>query len=171
MRRSHILLGLTLGLLLPAIAARADGPTLKVVEAWTRATPPGSKTGAGYLTVQNGGDEDRLLSASTPRAGRVEIHGMSMTGGVMKMWHEKEGATVPKGGRLTLAPGGTHLMFFEVGSPLREGEKIPLTLRFQKAGSVQVELLVMPIGAKGPSTQPSSQPSSRPNAGPAERSK
>lgn len=156
---------LAVATLLVSATLLAQSAPLSVAEAWTRATPPGSRTGAGYLSVDNRGGEDRLLRAQSPRAGRVEIHGMSMTGGVMKMWHEKDGVLVPKHGRLQLAPRGTHLMFFELGSAFIEGEKIPVTLYFEKAGAVRVELQVMPIGAAGPGARPASQPASQPAEG------
>lgn len=160
--------GLAVGLLLLSLSALAQASSLSVQEAWTRATPPGSRTGAGYLTVVNRGGADRLLRAESPRAGRIEIHGMSMAGGVMKMWHEKDGVVVAKQGRLELAPRGTHLMFFELGAPLVEGERVPVTLHFEKAGAVRAELLVMPIGSPGPGAAPSAPPTSQPASRPAE---
>jgi copper(I)-binding protein len=155
----HVLF-IALGLAVAPAISRSAPPesSLTVTAAWTRATPPGTRTGAGYLTIENRGPEDRLLSAESPRAGRVEIHGMSNTGGVMKMWPIKDGLVVPKGGQLSLAPGGTHLMLLELDRPIALGEKLPMVLRFEKAGVVEIELQVMPLGSKGPGSQPASRP-------------
>ena len=154
MLRAGVPVSMAVLLVAPFLWAKAPETALAVTEAWTRVTPPGTRTGVGFLSLQNSGPEDRLLSAESPRAGRVELHGMSNTGGVMKMWRIEDGLVIPKGGQVSLAPGGTHLMLFELSRPIVLGEKIPLSLRFEKAGLVQIELEVMPLGSKGPLTKP-----------------
>jgi copper(I)-binding protein len=139
-----------LGALLLGAVALAAQPTLSVTDAWTRVSPPGSSVGAGYLHVENRGPDDRLVAVESPRAKRVELHGASHEGGVMRMWRLEDGLALPRGARVRLQPGGTHLMFFELSPPLALGEKMPLTLRFEKAGSIEIALDVLPIGAVGP---------------------
>lgn len=148
------LFGIALGLSVASIGVAAAADSVVVAQAWTRVTPPGSSTGAGYLTLTSLGRPDRLISAESPRIGRVEFHGMSNTGGVMKMWRIEEGIRLPAGEVVQLAPGGIHLMFFEIGRAFGLGEKIPLVLHFEKAGLVRVELSVEPLGAKQPASRP-----------------
>lgn len=118
---------------------------------FARAMLPGARTGGGYLTLRNAtATDDRLLDVASPRAGRVELHRTEMNGAVMTMREVENGLPVAAGGSVTLVPGGTHLMFLDVAKPFTEGERIPLTLRFEKAGSVETELLVGPPNAAAP---------------------
>lgn len=123
---------------------------LAVTAAYSRATAPHAPVGGGYLTVTNAGpSDDRLVSARSPAAGRVEIHEMKMEGEVMRMRELGDGLPLPAGARVELKPGGTHLMLMELKAPLVEGETVPVTLTFEKAGEVAVELAVGPMNAKG----------------------
>jgi periplasmic copper chaperone A len=137
-----------------AAPARADdvkAGDLTISQGWARATPRGAKVGGGYLTIQNGGSApDRLVSASTDVAGKVEIHEMTMSNGVMKMRPLEKGLTVEPGKTVKLAPGGYHLMLMDLKNPLKQGEKVPVTLDFEKAGKVGVSLDVEGVGAQGP---------------------
>ena len=100
----------------PAIAGNYTLGKLELDQPWTRATPPGAKAAGGFVTIVNGGEEDdRLISAEAAFAGRVELHTMDMTDGVMKMRHLPEGIPVPAGETVNLAPGGLHVMFMEPG--------------------------------------------------------
>ena len=110
---------------------------------WARPTPPQAKLAAGYLTVLNAGGADRLLGASSPAAARVEMHVTQKDGEIFRM-REVTGFDVPARGRLELKPAGAHLMFVEVRRPFREGEKVPVVLRFERAGEVKIELAVGP---------------------------
>ena len=122
------------------------GP-LSIGHPWSRATPPGADVGAGYLTIANEGAEpDRLVAATAAIAGRVQIHTMTEEGGVMTMRALPDGLEIPAGGTVDLAPGGYHLMLMDLAGPLTEGERIPATLRFEKAGTLDVEFAVGPIG-------------------------
>lgn len=115
---------------------------LQIAHPWSRALPPNAVTGAAYLVVHNQGKtEDRLLSAQTPRATKTEIHTMLQLGEVMRM-QKLDSVGIPAGGETTLAPGGTHLMLFGLQMPLVAGERFPLTLQFEKAGKVDVEVLI-----------------------------
>lgn len=104
-----------------------------------RATVPGAKVGGGYITISNDGKEnDRLISVTTPTADHVEIHEMSMENDVMKMRQLKGGLEIPAGKTVELKPGGYHLMLMQPVKPYVEGEKVPATLEFEKAGKVDV---------------------------------
>ena len=134
----------------PAAAHGYGKGELHVRHPWTRATPPGAKVAAGYLEIRNSGKEpDRVLGAFTPVAERVELHVMAREGEVMKM-REVENFAVPARQRLTLRPGGPHLMIVGLKKPLAKGERIPLTLRFERAGEVQVEVEVQAADSRKP---------------------
>jgi copper(I)-binding protein len=120
---------------------------LQIDHPWTRATPPAAKVAAGYMTIRNGSSSpDRLVGATSPVCARVETHVTLKEGGVMKM-REVKGYAIPAGGSFELKPGGAHLMFMDVKRPFKEGEKIPVTLRFERAGEVNVEFQVERLGA------------------------
>jgi len=135
----------------PAAAQRARQNGIVATEGWSRATAPRAEVGAGFLTLHNRGRQaDRLLSATSPRSGRVEIHTMTMEGGVMRMRPLPNGIAVPAGGTIGLAPGGNHLMLIGLKSPLKRGERVPVTLRFARSGTVRMTLAVAAPGATAP---------------------
>jgi copper(I)-binding protein len=135
----------------PAAAETVKLGPLEISNVWSRATPPGAPTAGGYLTITNTGKApDTLVSVASPIAGMVQIHEMGMTNGVMTMHPAKGGVAVPAGGTATLAPDGFHIMFMNLKRGLKEGEAVPVTLTFEKAGSVDTTMQVMAIGAKGP---------------------
>jgi hypothetical protein len=122
--------------------------SLAVQDQWAAPMPDGVDVGAGYLTIANRTDaDDRLLSATSPRAARVEIHEMTMEGAVMQM-RAIDDLEVPAGQDVTLGPGGMHLMFFGVTQPFAEGEEIPLVLTFEDAGAINVALPVRRAAAQ-----------------------
>jgi periplasmic copper chaperone A len=129
------------------ISASAKAADIRIVDGWARATPPAAPTGAIYFTVVNAGPADRLVGASTPAAERAEIHEMATTNMVMTMRQMKDGAVVPAKGSLTLAPGGVHVMLMRLKAPLKVGDTVPLTLRFQRAGEVKLTLPVKAAAA------------------------
>lgn len=123
-------------------AAQAPLAQLRIENAWAAPTPGGVEVSAGYLTITNPTNaEDALIGVSSPRAARAEVHEMTMEGGVMQM---RAVARLPiaAGQTVTLAPGGRHLMFFDVTQPFAESETIPVRLRFERAGDVDVSLPV-----------------------------
>ena len=125
---------------------------LVISQAWSRATPGGAKTGGGFLTIENKGSApDKLVGVSADVAGKIEVHEMATDGGVMKMRPVEGGLTIDPGKTVKLAPGGLHLMMTDLRNPLKKGDKVPVTLQFEKAGKVQVTLDVQGIGAPGPS--------------------
>jgi copper(I)-binding protein len=128
------------------------GPLL-IEEPWARATPAGAQVGGGYLKITNTGKEaDRLIGGSLPVATSVEVHQMTMNDGVMKMRKMVHGLEIEPGQTVELKPGGYHLMFNGLRESLKQGGTIKGTLQFEKAGSIEVEFQVMPIGAKGAET-------------------
>jgi copper(I)-binding protein len=135
------------GFLLFALQGLAqDKKTIEVEEPWARATTPGTTLAAGYMLIRNSAeDRDRLLSVSSPRARKVETHVTLKDGNIMRM-REVPGYEVPGRGRVELKPGGAHMMFIDIKQPFKAGEKIPVTLRFEKAGEVKVELEVRAAG-------------------------
>lgn len=115
--------------------------------AFSRATPPGAPVAGGFLTIDNAGAADRLVTARTDLAGRTEIHEMAMEGEVMRMRALPEGLPIPADGTVELKPGGYHLMFMELKQPLVEGETVDVTLTFEKAGEVSLPLAIGPRNA------------------------
>jgi copper(I)-binding protein len=131
-------------MLLLALAATPAAAQIKVEDAWMRATPPGAKLAAGYVTIRNAGAADRLVGISSPAAERVETHITMHEGDVARM-REVKGYDVPAGGTLELKPGGAHLMFVNIKAPMTEGTSVPATLKFQRAGEIKVEFQVRPL--------------------------
>jgi hypothetical protein len=128
-----------------------DASPVHVEQPWARATPPGAKVAGAFATIENhGSTPDRLVSATAEIAGRVEIHEMAVTDGVMTMRPLPDGLPVPADGSVELKPGSYHLMLMDLAGPLKDGEHIAGTLTFEKAGTVPVEFVVAPIGARAP---------------------
>lgn len=136
--------------LLPTLALaqnyQAGGVT--VAHPWARATPGGATVGAAYVEI-TAKDADTLVAASSPGAARVEIHSHTMGDGVMKM-RKLENLPIPVGGPVMLKPSGDHIMLLDLKAPLKQGDVLPITLVFEKAGKVTVEATVEPVGAMGP---------------------
>lgn len=128
--------------LFAAVCAYAQ-TALKVDGAWARPTVQGQNAGGGFLRITGGAAADRLLSASAGVARTVELHSMAMEGDVMRM-RQIDGIAVGAGQAVELKPGGMHLMLMGLSRPLKNGDSFPLTLRFEKAGEVKVEVKVMP---------------------------
>ena len=137
-------------LMLVASVVQAQGYKIGMLEIdhpWTRATPKGAAVGVGYLKITNSGTTpDRLVGASAPAAGSVEIHEMAMAGGVMTMRPLKNGLEIKPGQTIELKPGSFHLMLLDLKQPFVQGRRVKGTLTFEKAGSVDVEYAVEPIG-------------------------
>jgi len=142
---------LTLVAAAPNNHAHTASPIM-IMQPWARAMPPGAHTAAAYLTIVNHGSEpDVLVGGSSPQADKVDFHLSSMDNGIMKMRPATSGVTIPAGGTVELKPDGYHVMLSGLKAPLRSGTMLPVTLRFAKAGSIEVVFAVEPIGARGPS--------------------
>lgn len=129
---------------LAAHMPQATAAGIEVHQPWTRATAPGARTGAGYMLLRNSGaTADRLIGGSTPAAARVEIHEVvTVAEGALRMQPLANGLLVPAGGDVTLKPGGYHVMLINPTAPFVAGTTVPLTLTFEKAGEVAVQLRV-----------------------------
>lgn len=127
-------------------AAGGDAVTagdLEIGAAWARAMLPGQKAAGAYLTVTNkGGEADRLTGGASPKAGKVEIHTMEVVNDVMTMRPVAGGLEIPAGATVELKPGSFHVMFMDVATPFAEGDTVPVTLTFEKAGDVDLSLPV-----------------------------
>ncbi len=135
----------------PAAAHSVEIGPLSLTDLWTRATPPKAPTAGGFLTIENSGAEaDRLTGVASPIADRVEIHEMTTKDGTMIMRQAEAGVEIPAGETVALAPGGFHIMFIDLKETLVEGGEVPVTLTFEKAGSIDTFLHVLSIGARGP---------------------
>jgi hypothetical protein len=145
--RRSLLAGLTALFALPAAAHDYAAGDIAIGHPWTRAAGINGN-GAGFLNLRNGGAQpDRLLSAATPAARVVELHTMERDGDVMRMRPVREIVVAP-GATVELRPGGLHIMLIGLTAPLVQGGRVPLTLRFERAGEVQVELAVEAAGAR-----------------------
>jgi copper(I)-binding protein len=132
----HLLLALLFPISQPALAQ------IEIENPWSRATAPGAKIAAGYMTIRNkSAAPDRLLGGSSPLAAKLETHVTMKDGDIMRM-REVKGYEVPAKGSFELKPGGAHLMLVDIKRPFKEGDRIPVTLRFEKAGEVKTELVV-----------------------------
>jgi len=121
---------------------------LEIDRPWSRATPKGAKTAAGYLKITNSGSApDRLVSATFAQSRGAEIHEMAVERGVMRMRELKGGVEIAPGASVELKPGATHIMFTDLSRPLAKGERVKGTLVFEKAGPVDVEYSVEAIGS------------------------
>lgn len=128
-------------------STQAAAPTklgdLEITGPSVRAMVPGAKVAGGFLTIANDGKEaDKLVSAATEGVKRVEIHEMTMQNDVMKMRKLEGGLDIPSGEKVVLKSGGYHLMFIEPEKPYKEGETVPVTLEFEKAGKVTIDFPV-----------------------------
>jgi copper(I)-binding protein len=124
---------------------------LAITQPWARATPGGAKVAGGYLTIENKGSRpDRLVSGPTNVAKKIEIHEIAMNNGVMTMRPIDGGLVIEPGKTVKFAPGGYHLMFLELNSPFKQGDRVAVTLKLEKAGEVKVLFDVQGVGAQGP---------------------
>lgn len=120
--------------------ATAAGDAVTVEDAWARATPPGARTGAVYFVLDNPGPTDRLVGASTGAARQAQIHAHVHDGGMMTMEH-RESLELPAG-RTVFEPGGLHVMLIDLAGPLKAGDVIEVTLGFENAGDLVVDVAV-----------------------------
>ncbi|PWV90431.1 copper chaperone PCu(A)C [Phyllobacterium myrsinacearum] len=136
-------------LMTAATAAEITVGDLKLSDSCIRAMLPGAQVAGGYLTITNiGKADDRLFAISSERSKKAEIHEMAMDHDVMVMRELPKGLAIPAGESVKLTPGGYHLMLMDVAEPLKEGQVSKLTLKFEKAGPVTIDVLVGP--AAGP---------------------
>ncbi|HEX5092656.1 MAG TPA: copper chaperone PCu(A)C [Burkholderiales bacterium] len=131
-----------------ALVAPAALAGVLVEDPWTAATPPGAAVGGAYLVIRNtGSTPERLVGADSPASDHVEMHMSMSEGNVMKMRQQKS-VTIPSKGRVELKPGAGHLMFVGLKHPFKQGDTVPLILRFEHAGEIKTELRVEALGAR-----------------------
>ena len=117
--------------------------------AWARATPPGLTVGAAYLTLTGGSAQDALIGARLEGVGRIEFHQTVTADGMARMRPSTK-LPLPAGEQLAFAPGGRHLMLFDLARPLTAGERRTLVLVFEDAGEISIDLVVQPASAPTP---------------------
>jgi copper(I)-binding protein len=130
---------------------------VRIVHPFATPSVAGMTSGAAYVvTLENtGAAPDRLLRASTPQAARVELHNMSIdAGGVMRM-RELDHISVEPGSPIKMRPGnGFHFMLMDLKQPLKEGDKFPMTLEFERGGKVEVKVVTqVPKPRRGDSAE------------------
>jgi hypothetical protein len=135
-------LGVLLAGLACVSAAAAAEPSIHIVDAWARATPPGVENGAVYCKITNHGGADKLVGARSSAAHGAEIHASISEKGVVEM-RRIDALPIAAGASIELAPGGTHVMLVGLAAPLEPGAKIALTLVFAAAGEIAVEVPVV----------------------------
>jgi copper(I)-binding protein len=135
-----------------ALAAGLAHAQVEVKDAWVRGMVPTQNVTGAFMRITSKGDA-KLVAVKSPAAGMAELHLSSMEGGVMRM-RPVEGIPLPAGKAVELKPGGYHVMLMHVKQPLKEGDRVPLTLEVETAGgkreSVTVDVPVLPISASGP---------------------
>ena len=135
----------------PAMSSQAStsAAAVDVAQPWARATVPG-QSATGVFARLTAREATRLTGGSSPLAAVVEIHEMKMDGNVMRMRELAGGLEIPPGGSVMLKPGGYHIMFMELKTPFAKGNKVPVTLVFEKAGKVDVDFAVQDMGSAEP---------------------
>jgi periplasmic copper chaperone A len=153
--RSLALIGALLCLAPLALAHDFKVGAIEIQHPWARATPKGATIAGGYVKLTNTGKEpDRLIGGSLPIAGRFEIHQMSMNNGVMQMRPVTGGLEIKPGESLELKPGSYHLMFLDLKAPLVQKQLLKGTLVFEKAGTVEIEYTIEPVGSTPAHSRP-----------------
>jgi len=142
MRRFFLLIAVCCAISTSAAARDYTLGDIHIMKPWSRPLPAVSVNGAAYMTLMNKGDSpDTLLSVSTPAAKKAEVHNHIMEGGLMKM-RPVAALDIAPGGAAVLQPGGYHVMLMGLTKPLVEGQSFPLTLNFERAGSIEVKVMI-----------------------------
>ena len=146
MKKTALALGLVI-LALPALAHDYASGGISIAHPWARPIRAGAAGGGAFMTLTNtGAAPDRLVAVSSPAAEKAEIHEMIMDGDVMTMRPAEAGVALPPGQPVALKPGGIHVMLMGPKAAHAPGERFPLTLTFEKAPPVTVEIQVETMG-------------------------
>jgi periplasmic copper chaperone A len=138
-----------------ASAADYDVGSIHISQPWSRVTPKGASTGAAYMTITNNGKTpDRVNCVSSDASAECQIHSMTMDNGVMQMRPVEGGLEIKPGETVTLKPGSFHMMLLNLKHPLEQGNSLKATLKFDTAGTVDVEYPIVGIGASAPGAAP-----------------
>jgi len=139
---------------LPTVPAQAkdfDVGSIHITQPWARATPKGASSAAAYMTVTNGGSApDRVSCVSSDASAECQIHTMTMEDGVMKMRPVEGGLEIKPGETVTLKPSSLHVMLINLKHPLEQGKTVKVTLKFENAGTIDVDYPIAAIGAPAP---------------------
>ncbi|TAN71984.1 MAG: copper chaperone PCu(A)C [Magnetospirillum sp.] len=139
------------------LGTQAHAADIEVVAPFMRAAPVTGGNGAAFLAITNHGGEDRLIGAQSGISKTVELHVHVKDGDIYRM-RKVDAIAVPMHGKVELKPGGDHVMFIGLLAPVKEGTKVPLTLVFEKAGKVTVEVPVQAAGAMAAGAMPNAMP-------------
>jgi periplasmic copper chaperone A len=154
----------TTALTIAATSALAQANNVSITRPWARATPGGAITGAAYMTITNSSErDDRLVSASSAIADKVQVHRMSIANGVMTMREVAGGLVIPAHGSVTLSPGGYHMMIIGLKHGLKKGDTVRVALKFQNGDAVDADVPVLPIGAPGPAASEAKPAADKPD--------
>ena len=138
------------GLMLLASCSKSGPPDLQISDAWARETVAGQSGTAAYLTLRNvGRGDDRLIDVAASPPLTASIHSTTTSNGVSSMRPLPSGLAIPAGSTVELKPGGTHVMLMGLQAPLRSGETLKLTLRFEESGERPVEVRVASAAGGG----------------------
>jgi copper(I)-binding protein len=133
--------------------------SIDISRPWARTSPGIEGQAGGFFTVTNkGGEADLLVAAASPAAARIDIHGIRVVGSVITMRSMEKGLRVPPDTAITLKPRGYHLLLQDLTRPLSKGERVPVTLTFEKAGTRQIDLIVEAPGPINNETLMEDQP-------------
>ena len=133
--------------------------SIEIIRPWARIQTAESREAGGYMTLKNTGPEnDRLVAASSAAAESVEICGIRVVDSSLRMRPYKNGLSIPAGMPIELKPRGYHLRLQGLKSPLARGQRVPVSLSFEKAGGCEIELLVEAPGPIGDLTLLERQP-------------
>ncbi len=135
------------GAMLLALSSPSFAGDIAVEGVWARASAGMARAGAAFMTIKNSGETDKLVAAKADVSKRVELHTHLHEDGVMKM-RQVENIEAAKGMTM-LKPGGLHVMFMGLNAPFKAGTNFPLTLVFEKAGEIKVDVKVRKAGAMG----------------------
>ena len=132
---------LTAGAAILSIASAAFAGDITIDDAYARSSGKNAKAGAAFMTITNSGEDDRLIGVTSDVAARVELHTHKENAdGVMQMLHVEEGFDLPAGAEHHLKRGGDHVMFMGLNQPFEHGATVPVTLIFEKAGEMTLEI-------------------------------
>lgn len=152
-RLSRLLAPLAMGAVLGLAACHPAKPkALGVEDAWVRLAAVPGRPAAGYVTIKGGATADRLVSVTSAKAARVELHAGGMEHGMATM-HPISGLDVPAGDEAKLAPGGDHAMLFGIDPAIRPGDALPLTLRFASGTKLTTAAKTIAAGDPAPGEQ------------------
>ncbi len=155
----HVLFALCLIAATGGVARQAGATefrvgTVHIEHPWARATIGKGRVGVAYMHLKNSGDQgDKLIGAKTPVTEHASLHTHRMSGDVMQM-RPVDDIPIPTGGSVMLKPGGLHIMLMRLTRTLKKGEKFPLTLTFERAGTVTVEVAIKSATAKSATGMP-----------------